>query len=204
MSKRFELPAISDAEATPLVRALVAMIERQAEEIRGQKETIQQLRDEIAVLKGEKGQPKMLPSRLDARTQPAPASAGGEAPEAAKRPGSAKRGKTADLTLHAERVIPPSPPPPPNARFKGYRDFVVQDLRIAAHNTRYRLEVWQTPSGERCIGELPVELDGQHAGSMLRGYILTSTITATSPSPCCGNNCENGVSTCRRARSTRC
>jgi hypothetical protein len=172
MSKRLELPSISDAEATPLVRALVAMIERQAEEIRGQKETIQKLRDEIAVLKGEKGQPKMLPSRLDARAEPALASAGAEAPEEAKRPGSAKRSKTAELTIHEERVIPPSPPPPPNARFKGYRDFVVQDLRIAAHNTRYRLEVWQTPSGEWSIGELPVELEGQHAGSTLRSYIL--------------------------------
>jgi hypothetical protein len=52
------------------------------------------------------------------------------------------------------------------------RDFVVQDLRIAAHNTRYRLEVWQTPDGERLVGTLPSDLYGGHFGADLRRDVL--------------------------------
>ena len=48
----------------------------------------------------------------------------------------------------------------------------MQDLRIQAHNTCYRLEVWQTPDGERLLGELPVSLNGGHFGPELRRYAL--------------------------------
>jgi hypothetical protein len=89
-----------------------------------------------------------------------------------KRPGSSKRAKTAQLTVHEDCRIPPSQRPPPGSRFKGYRDVVVQDLKIQAHNTRYRLEVWQTPDGEWLCGELPSTLQGGHFGTGLRAYVL--------------------------------
>jgi hypothetical protein len=40
------------------------------------------------------------------------------------------------------------------------------------HNTRYRLEVWQTPDGERLVGELAESLNGRHFGRALRRYAL--------------------------------
>jgi hypothetical protein len=49
---------------------------------------------------------------------------------------------------------------------------VVQDLKIEAHNTRYRLEVWQTPDGEWLSGELPATLQDGHFGPSLRAYVL--------------------------------
>ena len=63
-------------EATPLVKALVGLIDRMAEDITGQTEKIQQLRDEIAELKGQKAKPKFKPSGMNekagTKNEPAP------------------------------------------------------------------------------------------------------------------------------------
>ena len=167
------LPSIPEAERSPLVEQLLGLTERLLQENRRQAELIQQLRDEIAVLKGEKGKPKFKPSGMDTQTDPAgdaPAGEGEDGP--AKRPGSAKRRKTTQLAMHETLAVAPSQPLPAGSRFKGYRDFVVQDLRIAARNIRYRLEVWLTPTGERLVGSLPVHLQGSHFGPELRRFAI--------------------------------
>jgi uncharacterized coiled-coil protein SlyX len=69
---------ISVAEQTPLVLALLAVIQRQQREI-------QDLRDEIHRLQGTTQRPKIEPSRL---LKPPPT---GKADSKRKRPGSAKR-----------------------------------------------------------------------------------------------------------------
>jgi len=151
------------------------MIEGLAEENQRQAETIQQMRDEIAVLKGEKAKPKFKSSKMDEETDKAKdGETGGETGdgEKKKRPGSAKSSKTAELAIHEERVISPEAPVPPGSRFKGYRDFVVQGLVIKAHTIRYRLECWQSPEGKLLTGQLPNALQGHHFDPVLRGYIL--------------------------------
>jgi len=129
------------------------------EKNREQAEHIQQLRDEIAVLKGQKAKPKFKPSGMDSETDGNANSddnggANGSAGGRGKRGGSSKRSKTQHLRIHETLEVAPKRPVPAGSRFKGYRDFIVQDLRIQPHNTRYRLEVWQTPNGERLLGEL--------------------------------------------------
>ena len=96
----------------------------------------QQMRDEIAVLKGEKAKPKFKSSKMDKNTNKDKNEASGEDGEKLKRPGSAKRSKTAQLQIHEERVVAPANPIPADSRFKGYRDVVVQGLVIKAHNIR--------------------------------------------------------------------
>ncbi len=92
--------------------------------------------------------------------------------EAAKRPGSAKKHKTAQLKIDRDTIIEPAEPIPPGSRFKGYRDFVVQELTIESCNTRYRLTRWQTPDGQTLIGQLPKAVGGGHFGPALVSYVL--------------------------------
>jgi len=82
-----------------------------------------------------------------------------------------KRRKTHQLTIHQTVRIPPDEVPE-GSRFKGYEDFTVQDIRIELHNTRFRLERWESPAGERVVGKLPPELGNRHYGPTLIAYIL--------------------------------
>ena len=55
------LPAIPPEQRTPLVEALLAIIHAQQDRIGQLEETVQQLRDEIAILKGQKPRPQIAP-----------------------------------------------------------------------------------------------------------------------------------------------
>ncbi len=93
--------------------------------------------------------------------------------EKKKRPGSEKRHKTASLTIDETKIIQPTEQIPPDSEFKGYQDYTVQELIIRAHNTRYRLAIWQTPTGEYLRGKLPKAVREQgHFGVMLKSYLL--------------------------------
>jgi hypothetical protein len=152
-----KLPQISDfppEQVTPAVLMLLEICHYQQEQI-------QELRDEIARLKGQKPKPKIRPSKLE----------GGEKKGRGKRSRRGKRSKTRDLEIHETVVVPPRGIPK-GSRFKGYEDFTVQEIQIDLHNTRYRLERWETPTGERLVGTLPAEVGGVHFGPTLRSFIL--------------------------------
>ncbi len=149
--------SIPPAEQTPLVLALVEMIRRQDEEIKA-------LRDEIHKLKGTTQRPKIEPSRLLKPPKPKPDQPGG------KRPGSAKRIKTAALTIHQDVPLLIEGLPE-GTRIEGYRDFVVQNLTIEAHNTRYRRTVYRLPDGTLQVAPRPADVDG-HFGVELKQFIL--------------------------------
>ncbi|HET6520022.1 MAG TPA: hypothetical protein VFG47_09405, partial [Geminicoccaceae bacterium] len=78
--------------------------------------------------------------------------------------------KTSRLMIGEERVLTVTPPPP-GARFKGYDDFVVQDLRLAPRVIRYRRERWRTADGRTLIAPLPAGTIG-HFGPELRRFVL--------------------------------
>ena len=80
--------------------------------------------------------------------------------------------KTALLTITQEVVVPLADRPA-NAVFKGYEDFVVQDLELKPRVIRYRRERGQTPDGQSMVAPLPVGvLPGSHFGPDLICYIL--------------------------------
>jgi Transposase IS66 family len=152
------LPNIAPEERTPVVLALLDIIQQQ-------REAIQQLRDEIARLKGQKPKPQIQPSRLE---QPAPRPS---AADDEKRPGSQKRAKNAELTIHRE-VRVPVPNPPAGSVSLGYEPYVVQELVIQAEVTRYLRERVQTAEGGTLLAPLPSHvLPGLHFGPTLICYI---------------------------------
>jgi hypothetical protein len=152
------VPEISEADDTPLVRQLVAII-------RAQQERLQQLEDEIARLKGLKTRPVIAPSRLETPL-PKPS------PLGRKRPGSDKRSKTDQLTITDDKVIPLLDKPPKSI-FKGYEPYMVQELVIEPRVILYRRERWLTPDGQTLIAPLPPEvIPGSHFGPNLICFII--------------------------------
>ncbi len=132
-----------------------------------QQELIQELRDEIARLKGDNPRPRIKPSVLEkghsdeTKTEPR-----------AKRPGSAKRKKTDKLEIH-ERHVLRADNVPQGSRFKGYEEFTVQGLLVQPRNTLYLRERWIAPSGEQIIAALPDEVRKQgHFAVSLHSFIL--------------------------------
>jgi len=162
------LPNIPEQDQTPLVKTLLGIIEQTAARIQQQDEEIALLKDEVNILKGEKKRPIFKGSKLDKKTddKQAPTSPSN------KRAGSHKKKKTQKLVIHENKVIKPNEPIPVNSRFKGYRNFVVQDLNIRVHTTRYRLEHWVTPENQSLMGKLPASVNNQHFGAQLIRHVL--------------------------------
>ncbi len=165
---KLELPDIPAEERTPLVETVLGLLRVQQDRIQQLEGTVQQLRDEIALLKRQKPRPDIKPSILEVP----PAKTSG--PEGGKRPGSAKRPKTAELHIHQEVPLHPQDLPV-GATFRGYEAYVVQELQIQNENTRYLRARYDLPGGSSVLapfpaGVLPVE--GGHFGANLIAYIL--------------------------------
>jgi hypothetical protein len=150
---------ISKDEVTPIVSELIEYIKQQGDMIQG-------LKDEIAILKGQKPKPKIRPSNLDKETNKRKKKV-----QSKKRSGSEKKSKTKNLEIHEDKIIEPEFIPK-DSEFKGYQDFVVQDLIIKSWNIRYRKARYKTPAGDYIMGELPNNVFKSHFGSTLTAFIL--------------------------------
>lgn len=154
--KPIKLSNFSEEEKTPLVVHLLEIVHRQ-------NEIIEALRDEIAILKKQKPRPSINPSSLEKGSPEQK-----KKKRKGKRPGSSKQKK--DVTTHETTRIK-APRVPKGSIFKGYSDYVVQDLILRPHNTRYLLECWLTPQGKYITAPLPEAISG-HFGSTLTSFIL--------------------------------
>lgn len=159
------LPPISEEQISPPVRQLLEFIDHQASIIEQQAEQIQQLKDEIARLKKQPPRPKIQPSRLGKKQAKKHKSS------KAKRAGSAKRHKTAELEIHKDQPIEPEYIPSGSV-FRYYKPWVVQGLKLEPFNIRYMLKVYETPEGGYVMGKLPANLNGRHYAPALIQFIL--------------------------------
>src|ERR671938_274035 len=139
---------------------LEALAERLLAENDALRQAIAEPKAEVATLKGVKGRPKLKPSGME--------KGAGSEPGAANR-GRGGRGKIDRLTAHEERVI--AADVPAGSRFKGYEDFLVQDLVLRPHVVRLRRERWLTPDGRTVVAPMPAGVAG-HFGPELRRFVL--------------------------------
>src|SRR5688572_15077749 len=125
------------------------------------RQAIADLRAEVATLKGVKDRPKLRPSGMEKGTEPEP--------DTRDRGRGAGGRKAKRLTIHEERVI--AAEVPAGSRFKGYEDFLVQDLVLRPRVVRLRRERWLTPDGQAVIAPMPAGIVG-HFGAELRRFVL--------------------------------
>ena len=118
------------------------------------------LRAENRRLKGLSGPPDIKPSGMDKKAG-APA---GRGANRARR--GAKKGRVAidEIRLLAAEA-------PPGSRFKGYEDYLVQDLICRPHTVLLRRQRWRTPDGAYVVAPLPAGTRG-HFGPELRRFVL--------------------------------
>jgi hypothetical protein len=155
-------PVDTDSLSRDELKALVEQLLGRVSALSG---TVIELREEIARLKGLKGRPDIKPpsqpSGMEKANRP-------EAPAGQPRRGGGP--KTANRAIDEDRIVE-IPGLPPGSVFKGYEDYVVQELVFRKHVVRYRRERWLTPDGREVVAEMPAGVKG-HFGPELRRFVL--------------------------------
>jgi hypothetical protein len=123
------------------------------------------LREENARLKGLKGRPQLKPSGMEKST---------EAQAKAKRKPGRRGAKRPKLIIDETKIIR-AENIQAGARFKGYEDFIVQDIVVQPRTVLYRRERWLLPSGETVVAPLP---DGRvgHFGPELKRFVISQYV----------------------------
>jgi len=155
-------PADLDALSAAALKALVLQL---LGEVSALKQVVGEQRAEIARLKGLKGapsiKPSIKPSGMEEASEPKPPAGRGTR----RRRGSKRIARVAV----EDRVLGTTVPA--GSRFKGYENFLIQDVVLRPLAIRFRRERWLTPDGRTVVAPLPPGIDG-HFGPELRRFVL--------------------------------
>jgi len=144
---------------------LKALVEELLGRVSALSRTVIEQREEIARLKGLKGRPDIKPP-----SQPSGMEKANRPKAPADQPRRGGGPKTANRAIDEDRILE-IPGLPPGSIFKGYQDYVVQELVFRKHVVRYRRERWLTPDGRELVAEMPAGVKG-HFGAELRRFVL--------------------------------
>jgi hypothetical protein len=156
-----ESPPNIDGLAPEVKSYVVQLLEENAQ----LKAEMAALREELARLKGLKGRPQLKPSGMEKSTE---ARAKGK-----RKPG--RRGAKRSTVIINETKVVEAQNIQAGARFKGYEDFIVQDIIIEPRTVLYRRERWVLPSGETVVAPLPAGTIG-HFGAELKRFVISQYV----------------------------
>ncbi len=149
-----------------LIKLLLNVIESQSQIIEAQKKEIQSLKDEINRLKGEKGKPKISPNVPEKEKDI-------QSPGIDKKKNWSKTAKKPSIKIdrtevrHVDKSILP-----PDAKQKGYRTMIVQNIKFSTDNVEYQLERYYSASEKKTyVAELPHDIKGEF-GTDLKAFIV--------------------------------
>jgi|GEM_PF-1785647 len=174
MSLSSECPAsLKTPDRDSLIRIISELTTRilnLEEENKELKNLIQAMKDEIRRLKGEKGRPTIKPSLPDN-------------PPAAKKQQRSKKWKKSAKTITRRVRLPISKERlPEDARYKGTRRIVIQDLRIEPDNVEFELERYYSARERKTYeSRLPPGYEGSSFGPGIRHLVLALHYQARMP-----------------------
>jgi len=154
----------SNAELKAANKELIERNEFLARLVLDLQETIIKLKEEIDRLKGQKSRPKIPPSTLENNDK-------GRGNKGTKHRVPITPIMGPKKIKYQEIIINP-PNVPEGSRFKGYSNFYVEDLNIEVLKIKYRLAVYEAPSGKILRGLLPSNLKRKHFGPELIAFCL--------------------------------
>lgn len=142
MLEDLDLSRIEDPYARECIVRLLNLVEEVTAALRQSQAEVQRLRDEIARLKGEKGKPTIKGNG------PQPPSGDYSSERERHVPKTwAKGGKKDRIHIDREQVLIVDPESlPPDAKFKGYEDVVVQDVILRTDNVCFHKEKFYSPT----------------------------------------------------------
>ena len=152
---------VSEKEYIEENQSLKEIIQEQSQHLQKQSEKIQLLEEEINRLKNRPKKPKLKPSGIGLLEK-----------LSAKKSLKTRKKRRKKLKIH--KIISLKPDNlPKGSRLLGYRDYIVQNIRIEAENIKYRRPIYRTPEGACVFAKLPPEIQKSHYGIDLRAYILS-------------------------------
>jgi hypothetical protein len=136
-----DLSGLPDERTRDLVLRLLNLLETVTADLRAAQADNQRLRDELNRLKGEQGKPTIKPNR--------PPRSPDHSSETERHlpTDRVKRAKLTTITVDREQILTIDPAIlPPDARFTGYEEVTVQDLRLLTDNVRFLKEEYYAQS----------------------------------------------------------
>src|SRR5713226_3227868 len=165
MLENFDPNTIADEAVRQIVLYLMNRVENLEAKVQEQAEEIQRLGDENNRLKGEQGKPKIKANQS--------ASQGSSEKERRESKPRHKESKQAKIRIDRVEVLQVDRQRlPPDARFKGYEEVIVQDVEFRTEHIQFRKEKYYSPSHQQTyLAEMPAGYKGQF-GPGVRAWVL--------------------------------